>query len=525
LLFTGAQSGSCTLWDWKKGGKAHSLRGHSDRINAASFAHDGQSLITASDDRLMIVWNVETGSRIHTLKHPGAVTSLAVSADGRWAVSICRDERQGRKQDTGTLPFEMRLWDIQGLKNSDESEVLANAEPVQIIQIDAKRFSSVAFADDGKEVITSVSDYYDTKSDKPGNGVVRWTLGAANPVGKLKSMPNNEVFSAVFSPDGKSALTVGRKTISIWDPDFLERQRTFSPNGDLTDASYSFDGKFIVTGSSDGSFKVWDAQSGRSLYKLEGRLEDAKTKKSFHHEGRINSAQFSPKDGSYRLLTADSEGTAILWNWEPDQKKVSPLQEFSGHSGSILDARFSSDEKKIVTASSDGTARVWNTVTGGTIFVLKGHTSAVLCAIFSADGKWVSTGSSDTTARIWNMTTGKEFLGEPLYGHSAAVTSVAFSPSSNRLLTGSEDSTAKLWDARTGEATVNLDEPDADADSKKKPGKDLLALKSGRELLTLRGHSEGITSVTFSPNGYYILTGSNDGTAILWLAENPEDSK
>ncbi len=39
----------------------------------------------------------------------------------------------------------------------------------------------------------------------------------------------------------------------------------------------------------------------------------------------------------------------------------------------------------------------------------------------------------------------------------------------------------------------------------------------GNELQTFQGHSAGVTSIAFSPDGKSILTGSNDNTTILWL--------
>ena len=59
-----------------------------------------------------------------------------------------------------------------------------------------------------------------------------------------------------------------------------------------------------------------------------------------------------------------------------------------------------------------------------------------------------------------------------------------------RVMTASKDYTAKLWDAETG-----------------------------KEILTLKGHTREITSVSFSDNGRYVVTGSNDGNAIVWLAQ------
>ena len=73
------------------------------------------------------------------------------------------------------------------------------------------------------------------------------------------------------------------------------------------------------------------------------------------------------------------------------------------------------------------------------------------------------------------------------------VWSVAFSPDSQRIVTGSWDNTAKLWE--TG---------------------------SGRELLTLKAHTDWITTVSFSADGLRIVTGSFDDTAKVWEAASPE---
>ncbi len=65
--------------------------------------------------------------------------------------------------------------------------------------------------------------------------------------------------------------------------------------------------------------------------------------------------------------------------------------------------------------------------------------------------------------------------------------SVAFSPDGKRLVSGSGDKTIKLWDTATG-----------------------------KELLTLKGHSSTVFSVAFSPDGKRLASGSMDETIKVW---------
>ncbi len=71
---------------------------------------------------------------------------------------------------------------------------------------------------------------------------------------------------------------------------------------------------------------------------------------------------------------------------------------------------------------------------------------------------------------------------------------MAYSPDGKRLATASDDKTAKVWDA-----------------------------ESGKELLTLRGHSGYVYGVAYSPDGKRLATASADQTAKVWDAETGKE--
>src|SRR5262249_47730784 len=86
------------------------------------------------------------------------------------------------------------------------------------------------------------------------------------------------------------------------------------------------------------------------------------------HAGAVNSVAFSA-DGQ-RILTGSGDGTAKLW----DSSSGRELLTLTGHRGAVFSAAFSPDNKRIVTGGWDRTARVWSAITGQEILILKGHT-------------------------------------------------------------------------------------------------------------------------------------------------------
>ena len=225
----------------------------------------------------------------------------------------------------------------------------------------------------------------------------------------------------------------------------------------VSSASFSPDGKRIVSASDDKTIRIWDAETGRQIGKsLEG------------HTDEVSSASFSP-DGK-RIVSASHDNTIRIWDAETVQQIGKPLE---GHAFWVNSALFSPDGKRIVSASWDNTIRIWDAETGQQIGKpLEGHTDWVYYASFSPDGKRIVSASRDNTIRIWDAETGQQ-IGKPLEGHTNWVIFASFSPDGKRIVSASRDNTIRIWDAETGQ---QIGKP-------------------------LEGHTNDVHSASFSPDG------------------------
>ena len=185
---------------------------------------------------------------------------------------------------------------------------------------------------------------------------------------------------------------------------------------------------------------------------------------------------------------------------------------------------------------------------GPEIFVQKGHSGNVSTICFSPDGKYLASGSSDKNIKLWEVGTGREIR---TFVAPDMIDFVAFSPDGKALLSLESKGGIKLWDVKTGKEIRTLRNagkpiiaiaaafsPDgaflavAAAHNEKAPGQDLsfrniqlLDIKTGREMMTFKGHTSSVHTIAFSPDRKYLASGSQaskldkakkDNSVRLW---------
>jgi guanine nucleotide-binding protein subunit beta-2-like 1 protein len=204
----------------------------------------------------------------------------------------------------------------------------------------------------------------------------------------------------------------------------------------------------LLSASRDKSLIVWtltreDEKFGVAKRRLKG------------HSHYVQDVAIS-SDGQF-ALSGSWDGTLRLW----DLNTGTTTRNFYGHTKDVLSVAFSADNRQIVSGSRDKAINLWNTL-GQCKFVITedGHKEWVSCVRFSpnlATPLIVSAGW-DKMVKVWNLTHCK--LRTNLIGHTGYVNTVTVSPDGSLCASGGKDGTAMLWDLNEGRHLSSLDAGD-----------------------------------------------------------------
>lgn len=313
---------------------------------------------------------------------------------------------------TGSIDGTARLWDIQMRK------------PI-LPSFPKPAIGGLAFFNHaGNRVVVTVDtdaiQAYDANSMEPVSPILRHDLSE-----------RFDIRDAQFSPDDARLLTVSSQgLLRIWDAKSFQPCMDIQTGGNLLNAKISPDGRFIVAGDRDGVASIWDVKSGL-------RIANA-----LHGRNEVLNLDIHP-NGSF-FVTAALDGLARVWTLPEGKPAMPPLR----HHGILWSAIYSPNGERIVTASSDRTAQIWDSRTGQPLHKAMRHAKDVYHAVFSPDGRRVLTTSEDGTSRVWNSDNGEPV--SPFFQQKDAIWFGAFSPDGRTVATGSNALEVWLWDPDTG---------------------------------------------------------------------------
>lgn len=205
----------------------------------------------------------------------------------------------------------------------------------------------------------------------------------------------------------------------------------------------------VLSASRDKSIIVW------SLTHEEGNYGQAK-KSLTGHSHFVQDIVIS-SDGQF-ALSGSWDGTLRLW----DLNSGNTTRRFIGHSKDVLSVAFSVDNRQIVSGSRDKTIKLWNTLgeCKYTIGEPDGHTEWVSCVRFSpvTNNPIIVSAGWDKLVKVWNLTNCK--LRSNLVGHTGYINTVTVSPDGSLCASGGKDGVAMLWDLAEGKRLYSLDAGD-----------------------------------------------------------------
>ncbi|MHC4954683.1 MAG: protein kinase domain-containing protein [Planctomycetota bacterium] len=374
----------------------HVLVGHAEPVRSVAFSADGARLVSGSLDKTVRVWDAESGKHLDTLQgHDEPILSVACAAD---------------RIVSGSADNSLRLWRLQG------------GSGLLTLRGDDDALAAVAFDPTGKSVAAASN----------GHGEIRIFDVATGRETRYIPDQGGALSSVVYSPNGKWIVSGCDGDASGHVHDAKTGELKFLLKGhelSITSVAVSGDSKKVATGSADSEVRIWNIEDGKLLHQLK------------QHGDRVNSVAFA--DGGI-LVSGSADGTARVWDLgSPDDAP----REFRIPTGGVLAASISPDGGLLAAGGTDRKIYIWDLKTGEQRDKpLEGHGRTIRALSFSPDGSRLASASEDQTVRIWDSATGEQLL--RLHAHAMWVTSVVFSADGSLLATSSSDSTAKIW--RTG---------------------------------------------------------------------------
>jgi Planctomycete cytochrome C/WD domain, G-beta repeat len=224
--------GEIKVWDvhQPKPKLLSTIHGHRDTILAIAFSPDGKSIASASYDKLVKVWDVNTGKQLKSLKeHSDAVYAVAFMPDGKRLVSAAGDRT-------------LKVWDVAaGTRLTTINDALDSLYAVAVNP------SGTQIAAAGADRIVRTWAWNEASESNPAT-LQASTFAHADAVLRL-----------AYSSDGSTLVSAGAdRAVKVWDAKTLRERQLFDGQPDWVMAlALSADGKWLAAGRYDGTLGLY----------------------------------------------------------------------------------------------------------------------------------------------------------------------------------------------------------------------------------------------------------------------------
>jgi len=324
------------------------------------WSPDGRTLIGATTNEPVVIWDAQTGRQVRSLGgHEGQVQDVSWSPDG---------DQLAAATDGGMVV----LWNPKTTKEQQGFEETSG------------RAFVVAWSPDGRRLAAGGA-----------GSVTVWdvqraeTLRAFTPEGGIVEGEGPRVDAIAWSPDGgRLAARAGTGTVEVWDIATGERLlREESPGPNRTGLAWSLDGEILAADAwlNGNVISFWDSQTGELLDRLAG----------------ARYAERSPIDDSLASVIGEygrHEDNLILWDPGTGEPRCVTETRDTQHT-----LAWSPDGSLVVGTGSSGDLAVWDARDCRRIHRWSVHQDFVSQAEWSPDGDVIASSSWDGTVKLWGI--------------------------------------------------------------------------------------------------------------------------
>ena len=462
--------------------------GHSARINGLFYTPDGTQIISVSEDKTVRMWNVSTGEMIKKFEsqigtgYEGTFYASDLSPDGK-TLAIAGYPVSSEKENYVIV--------IDVAKGTQLATALVGSPDA---------INAVGFAFDGKYLVSG-SDDGTLKIFSTGTGAL--SLTSTITVGApVKYFAINPVTKDI------AVAAAGKTDILVYSLAGLEKgsvksvPKTFRKHrGEINKLAYSADGTYLASSSYETTeFYVWRADGGFV--------------KDISVSADINALAFS-SDGKV-LVGLDIHGKGSSYSIPQGNK----FTDFNGHDNTVFSATVSPSETgNYVIASAGGTNNeilLWNPINGKSIKKIKGKGTLISEIGFGAG---------------LELFISRNIKGDPEFKTSFDFLNFNINRNPRKFTAKKAPNSitqTSPFDLDLGKGKVINNDPNNDgqiltykvmSNGNIVVGSDFslrMYDKNGLLLKDFIGHSGGVRGVTFTDDGVFLASGSEDQTIILW---------
>lgn len=278
---------------------------------------------------------------------------------------------------------------------------------------------------------------------------------------------------------------------------------------------WSPDGKYIASGSQDGTMLVWRADSGETTLSVRSTVQPAQS------DDYPWSIAWSPRRDQ-KVAVSFVDGTIQVLDASSGQR----ISSLNAPAPVVTKLAWSPGEHYLAVGGSDSIVRVYEYPGWKVVTTYQEHTDTIKALAWALDGQTIASGSEDTTIRLWEPLSGHTKL---IYkGHSNGIGSLSWSSDGTRLVSTASDQTAKVWQVSTGTTLYTYNPPGGApiGEASWSHNDRTIAVYGGDAniylLDALTGKVKGsyftgvVYSLSWSPDDTRIVTGSYNKVAQIW---------